>query len=94
MVLSKLKKRIAIGVSDFRKMLTGDYYYVDKTLFIKDIMQNWEEGLQLFERGIHKIIKLGIVFRGKEESQGLTILSLSPKQIPKSTLPFLPTCPF
>ncbi|MHB1654524.1 MAG: AAA family ATPase, partial [Desulfitobacteriaceae bacterium] len=38
-----MKKRIAIGVSDFRKMLTGDYYYVDKTLFIKDIMEDGSE---------------------------------------------------
>ncbi|MFZ3102182.1 MAG: AAA family ATPase [Desulfitobacteriaceae bacterium] len=35
-----MKKRIAIGVSDFREMLTGDYYYVDKTLFIKDILED------------------------------------------------------
>jgi len=38
-----MKKRIAIGVSDFRKLLTGDYYYVDKTLFIKDIMEDGSE---------------------------------------------------
>ncbi|KLU61173.1 putative AAA-ATPase [Peptococcaceae bacterium CEB3] len=38
-----MKKRIAIGVSDFRKMLTGDYYYVDKTLFIKDILEDGSE---------------------------------------------------
>ena len=42
-MLSKLKKRIAIGVSDFRKMLTGAYYYVDKTLFIKDILEDGSE---------------------------------------------------
>ncbi|OLN33109.1 AAA family ATPase [Desulfosporosinus metallidurans] len=35
-----MKKRIAIGVSDFREMLTGAYYYVDKTLFIKDILED------------------------------------------------------
>ena len=38
-----MKKRIAIGVSDFRKMLTGAYYYVDKTLFIKDILEDGSE---------------------------------------------------
>ncbi len=38
-----MKRRIAIGVSDFRKMLTEDYYYVDKTLFIKDIMEDGSE---------------------------------------------------
>ncbi|MDR3601748.1 MAG: AAA family ATPase [Desulfosporosinus sp.] len=35
-----MKKRIAIGVSDLREMLTGSYYYVDKTLFIKDILED------------------------------------------------------
>ncbi|MHB8127153.1 MAG: AAA family ATPase [Desulfitobacteriaceae bacterium] len=35
-----MKKKIAIGVSDFREMLTGNYYYVDKTLFIKDILED------------------------------------------------------
>ena len=35
-----MKKRIAIGVSDFREMLTGAYYYVDKTLFIQDILED------------------------------------------------------
>ena len=35
-----MKKRIAIGVSDFQEMLTGTYYYVDKTLLIKDIMED------------------------------------------------------
>ena len=35
-----MKKRIAIGVSDFQEMLTGAYYYVDKTLFIKDILED------------------------------------------------------
>ena len=35
-----MKKRIAIGVSDFSEMLTGAYYYVDKTLFIQDIIED------------------------------------------------------
>ena len=35
-----MKKRIAIGVSDFREMQTEAYYYVDKSLFIKEIMDD------------------------------------------------------
>jgi len=38
-----MKKKIAIGVSDFRKMLTGGYYYVDKSLFIKEIIDDGSE---------------------------------------------------
>ena len=33
-------KKVPIGVSDFKKMVTGDYYYVDKTLFIKEIIDS------------------------------------------------------
>ena len=38
-----MKKRIAIGVSNFRKVLTEGYYYVDKSLFIKDILKDGSE---------------------------------------------------
>jgi len=31
-------KKLPIGVSDFKKMVTGNYYYVDKTLFIKEVI--------------------------------------------------------
>ena len=31
-------KKLPIGISDFKDMVTGNYYYVDKTLFIKDII--------------------------------------------------------
>jgi len=35
-----MKKRIAIGVSDFREMLTGAYSYENKNLFIKDLLED------------------------------------------------------
>ncbi|MCI0471600.1 MAG: AAA family ATPase [Candidatus Aminicenantes bacterium] len=31
-------KKIAVGESDFRNMVSGDYYYVDKSLFITEII--------------------------------------------------------
>ena len=31
-------RKLPIGVADFKDMVTGDYYYVDKTLFIKEII--------------------------------------------------------
>ena len=34
------KKAIPIGISDFKTFFDKDYYYVDKTLFIKDIIDN------------------------------------------------------
>jgi hypothetical protein len=32
-----------VGVSDFKDMVTGDYYYVDKTLLIKEIMDKGDK---------------------------------------------------
>jgi hypothetical protein len=31
-------KKIAVGESDFKNLISGDYYYVDKSLFIKEII--------------------------------------------------------
>jgi len=33
-------KKLPIGISDYKKLIENDYYYVDKTLFIKEL---WEE---------------------------------------------------
>lgn len=35
-----LKKRIPIGIEDYQEMIEHDYYYVDKTLFIKELLDN------------------------------------------------------
>ena len=35
-----MKKKIAIGDSDFKSVLTRDCYYIDKTLYIKRILDN------------------------------------------------------
>ena len=47
-VLPKKKKPLPIGVSDFKKATT-DYYYVDKTLLIRDFIDNKSE-VTLFTR--------------------------------------------
>jgi hypothetical protein len=36
-------KKLPIGVSDFKDMITGNYYYVDKTLFIKEIIDSGDK---------------------------------------------------
>ncbi len=36
-------KKLPVGVSDFKDMVTGDYYYVDKTLFIKEIIDKGDK---------------------------------------------------
>ena len=35
-----LKKKIPIGIEDYREMIDEDFYYVDKTLFIKELIDN------------------------------------------------------
>ena len=42
-------KVIPIGIDDFRKIRTGDYYYIDKSLFIKQLLDKKGE-VNLFTR--------------------------------------------
>ena len=45
----KVRKKLPIGIDGFEKIRTNDFYYVDKTLFIKELLQNWGEA-NLFTR--------------------------------------------
>ncbi len=40
-------KKLPIGISDFKDMITGDYYYVDKSLFIKEVLDSGDKILLL-----------------------------------------------
>jgi hypothetical protein len=42
-----MSRQLAIGVSDFRKLRENDYYYVDKSLFIKEVINRSSEVLLL-----------------------------------------------
>lgn len=33
-------KKLSLGISDFKKLVEGNYYYVDKTLFIKELVDS------------------------------------------------------
>ncbi len=33
------KKTLPVGTSDFRKLREGDYHYVDKSMFIRDVAE-------------------------------------------------------
>lgn len=44
-----MKKKLPIGLDNFEKLRTNDFYYADKTLFIKELLQNWGE-VNLFTR--------------------------------------------
>lgn len=38
-----MSKAVSIGVEDFKKMITNNYYFVDKTLFIKNVIDNADD---------------------------------------------------
>ncbi|MCD8129759.1 MAG: ATP-binding protein [Lachnospiraceae bacterium] len=43
------QKRMPIGIDDFTKIRTGDFYYIDKTGLIKELLNSWGE-VNLFTR--------------------------------------------
>ena len=34
-------KKLPLGLEDFEKLITRGYYYIDKTMFIADLLHNW-----------------------------------------------------
>ena len=47
--VGEVRKKLPIGIDGFEKIRTNNFYYVDKTLFIKELLQNWGE-VNLFTR--------------------------------------------
>lgn len=43
------KKKLPLGIESFEKIRTQDFYYVDKTVMIRDLIQRWGE-VNLFTR--------------------------------------------
>ena len=35
-----MRKKLPIGIDGFAKIRTNDFYYADKTMFIKELLQN------------------------------------------------------
>lgn len=48
-MVMKNKKKIPVGVDGFEKIITNDFYYIDKTGFITELLHNWGE-VNLFTR--------------------------------------------
>ena len=44
-----MRKKLPIGIENFEEFSAEDFYYVDKTLFIKELLQNWGK-VNLFTR--------------------------------------------
>ena len=79
---AKEKKRLPIGISSFKKLRENDYYYIDKTHFIRDVIEVSAEALLLPRpRRFGKTLNLSMLryfFEKSEEDRsglfdGLTI---------------------
>jgi hypothetical protein len=53
--------KLGIGISDFRKIIEADYYYVDKSLFIKDVLDDTEVILITRPRRFGKTLNLSML---------------------------------
>ena len=41
--MAVMKKKLPKGIEDFEKLRFEDFYYVDKTGLIRDLLQSWGE---------------------------------------------------
>ena len=39
--VGKMRKKLPVGIENFEEFSSEDFYYVDKTMFIKELLQNW-----------------------------------------------------
>ena len=44
-----MRKKLPVGIENFAEFLTEDFYYVDKTMFIAKLLENWGK-VNLFTR--------------------------------------------
>ncbi len=55
--------RLPIGISDFKKLIEGEYLFADKTLFIKDIMNDGSEVIVITRpRRFGKTLNLSMLY--------------------------------
>ena len=47
--VEKVRKRLPVGIENFEEFSSENFYYVDKSLFVKDLLQNWGK-VNLFTR--------------------------------------------
>jgi hypothetical protein len=67
-------KQLPIGISDFKKLIQGGYEFIDKSLFIKDIVNNGSEVILITRpRRFGKTINLSMLYyyftQAEEEQQ-------------------------
>ena len=58
------EKKLPVGIDDFEKLIKWRFFYVDKTLMIKDLLSSWSE-VNLFTRPrrFGKSLNLSMLFQ-------------------------------
>lgn len=57
-----MKKKLPVGISDFRTVIEDDYYYVDKSLLIKELLDNGSQTVLLLRpRRFGKTLNLSML---------------------------------
>ena len=62
-----MRKKLPVGIDGFEKLRTNDFYYVDKTGFIADLLRDWGE-VNLFTRPrrFGKTLNMSMIAENKE----------------------------
>ena len=47
--VGRMKKKLPVGIESFEEFLNEGFYYIDKTMFIADLLRNWGK-VNLFTR--------------------------------------------
>ena len=56
-----MKKLLPLGISDFKEVVSGNYYYVDKTLLIKEVSEAGKVLLVTRPRRFGKTLNLSML---------------------------------
>ena len=47
--MNSVKKKLLIGIENFAKLQSEDFYYADKTMLIKEFLDNWAEVMEILK---------------------------------------------
>ena len=65
------RKPLPIGIEDFKKLIQEDYYYIDKTLLIKELLDKKHSVLYLSANELFEEALGGFLMQQKKELEDL-----------------------
>ncbi len=81
-------KQIPIGIENFKELIDKDYYYVDKTLFIKEVL-NEKVALYTGPRRFHRIVSRYLWYPTRGALVAGKTLNMSRRCPPRRAILFL-----